>query len=72
MDLKDKKCVPCSTYVPPLPLEEKHKYLSSLSPEWKLTENDSHLRRNVKFKNDFSMSLSNFGYMMKKINDTFK
>ncbi len=51
MDLKDKKCVPCSTYVPPLPLEEKHKYLASLSPEWKLTENDSHLRRNVKFKN---------------------
>lgn len=51
MDLKDKKCIPCSTYVPPLPLEEKQKLLSKLSPDWKLTENDSHIRRNIKFKN---------------------
>jgi 4a-hydroxytetrahydrobiopterin dehydratase len=51
MDLKDKKCVPCSTYVPPLPMEEKLKLMTSLSTEWKLTEGDSRLRRNVKFKN---------------------
>jgi 4a-hydroxytetrahydrobiopterin dehydratase len=51
MELKDKKCVPCSTYVPPLPIEEKKKLLATLSSNWKLTENDSRLRRDIKFKN---------------------
>ncbi|WPU63332.1 4a-hydroxytetrahydrobiopterin dehydratase [Peredibacter starrii] len=51
MDLKDKKCIPCSTYVPPLSQEEKERLLKSLSPEWKLTENNSRIRRDVKFKN---------------------
>ncbi len=51
MDLKDKKCIPCSSYVPPLPLEEKKNYLNTLSREWSLTESESRLRRNFKFKN---------------------
>lgn len=51
MDLKAKKCVPCSSYVAPLPPEEKEKFIKSLSPEWKLTHNDSRLRRDIKFKN---------------------
>ncbi len=50
MDLKDKKCVPCHSYVPPLSPEEKKEHLKSL-PEWKLKENDSRLRRDFKFKN---------------------
>lgn len=51
MDLKDKKCIPCSTYVPPLPLEEKKALLKGLSPDWKLTHEDSRIRRDIKFKN---------------------
>lgn len=51
MDLKDKKCIPCSTYVPPLGLEEKNKLLKELGPEWRLTHDDSRLRRDFKFKN---------------------
>lgn len=51
MDLKDKKCIPCSTYVPPLALEEKQKLLKELGPEWHLTHDDSRLRRDFKFKN---------------------
>lgn len=51
MDLKDKKCIPCSTYVPPLALEEKKKLLIELGAEWQLTQDDSRLRRNFKFKN---------------------
>ncbi len=51
MDLKDKKCIPCHSYVPPLPIEEKMQLLNGLSPEWKLKENDSRIRRDFKFKN---------------------
>ena len=51
MDLKDKKCIPCSTYVPPLSLEEKKKLLVDLGSEWTLTQDDSRLRRDFKFKN---------------------
>lgn len=51
MDLKDKKCVACHSYVPPLPSEEKHRLLTALSKEWKLHTNDSRLRRDFKFKN---------------------
>ncbi len=50
MDLKDKKCIPCHSYVPPIPLEEKKKNLESL-PDWFLKDNDSRLRRDFKFKN---------------------
>jgi 4a-hydroxytetrahydrobiopterin dehydratase len=51
MNLKDKKCVPCSTYVPPLPIEEKQKMLQNLGAEWKLLQEDSRIRRDFKFKN---------------------
>lgn len=51
MDLKDKKCIPCSTYLPPLALEEKKKLLLELGAEWQLTTDDSRLRRNFKFRN---------------------
>lgn len=51
MDLKDKKCVPCHSYVPPISLEEKQRLLSTLSPEWKLLQGDSRIRRDFKFKN---------------------
>jgi 4a-hydroxytetrahydrobiopterin dehydratase len=51
MDLKDKKCIQCSSYVPPLPIEEKREMLQTLGPEWKLLRNDSRLRRDFKFKN---------------------
>jgi 4a-hydroxytetrahydrobiopterin dehydratase len=51
MDLKDKKCIPCHSYVPPLPMEEKQRYLKTLSPEWALTHDHSRLERKIKFKN---------------------
>ena len=51
MDLKDKKCIPCTSYVPPLPLEKKQELLKTLGPEWKLIENDTRLKRDIKFKN---------------------
>ncbi len=51
MDLKDKKCIPCSSYVPPLPLELKQEMLKTLSSEWKLLAQDSRIRRDFKFKN---------------------
>ena len=51
MDLKDKKCVPCSAYVSPLPMEEKKLLISNLGAEWELTHEGSRIRRNFKFKN---------------------
>ncbi|MGE3611683.1 MAG: 4a-hydroxytetrahydrobiopterin dehydratase [Bacteriovoracaceae bacterium] len=51
MELKDKKCIPCSSYVPPLTMEEKNRLLSTLSTEWKLIHNESRIRRDFKFKN---------------------
>lgn len=51
MDLKDKKCIPCSTYVPPLSKEEKLKHLATLGSEWSLTHDDSRIARAIKFKN---------------------
>lgn len=50
MDLKDKRCLPCEGYVPPLSQSEKQNLLKNLNPEWKLTENDTRLRREFKFK----------------------
>ncbi len=51
MDLKDKKCVPCHSYVPPLPLEEKKNLMAGLSSEWRLENENSRIRRDFKFKN---------------------
>lgn len=50
MDLKDKKCIPCTSYVPPLTMEQKQEMLRTLSPEWKLTQENSRLRREFIFK----------------------
>ncbi|HXH30283.1 MAG TPA: 4a-hydroxytetrahydrobiopterin dehydratase [Bacteriovoracaceae bacterium] len=51
MDLKDKKCVPCSSYVPPLAQEQKNSLLQTLSADWRLTNDSSRIRRDFKFKN---------------------
>jgi 4a-hydroxytetrahydrobiopterin dehydratase len=51
MDLKDKKCIPCSSYVPPLSMEDKNKYLENLGANWELTHENSRLLRKIKFKN---------------------
>jgi 4a-hydroxytetrahydrobiopterin dehydratase len=51
MELKDKKCIPCSSYVPPLPLEQKQELLRTLSSAWSLHSNESRIRRDFKFKN---------------------
>ncbi len=51
MDLKDKKCIPCSSYIPPITAEEKAKLLTTLDSGWELTHADSRLRKNFKFKN---------------------
>lgn len=51
MDLKDKKCIPCTGYVPPLSMEEKEKNIQELKGNWELTKNSSRLSRNFKFKN---------------------
>lgn len=50
MDLKDKKCVPCHEWVPPLTQDQKDEYLKK-SSEWKLTHENSRIRREFKFKN---------------------
>ncbi len=51
MDLKDKKCIPCSTWVPPLSQAEKEKYLQTLESDWTLTSNNQRIRKDFKFKN---------------------
>lgn len=51
MELKDKKCVPCSGYVPPLSLEEKKTLLKNIGPDWKLSHENSRLERKFTFKN---------------------
>jgi 4a-hydroxytetrahydrobiopterin dehydratase len=51
MDLKDKKCIPCSSYIPPLEEAPKKDMLSHLSPDWKLIQEESRLARSYKFKN---------------------
>lgn len=51
MDLKDKKCVPCSGYVEPLSAEEKQKNLAALAEGWALTQETSRLEKKFTFKN---------------------
>lgn len=50
MDLKDKKCVPCHSWVPPLTPEQKTEYMKG-SPDWELTHETSRIEREFKFKN---------------------
>lgn len=51
MELKDKKCIPCSTYIPPFSMDEKKHFLTQLGPNWKLIHGDTHLFCEFKFKN---------------------
>ena len=51
MDLKDKKCIPCSTYVPPLDPQTKAQLLGTLSSDWRLEKEQTRLIRTYKFKN---------------------
>jgi 4a-hydroxytetrahydrobiopterin dehydratase len=51
MELKDKKCVPCATYVPPLPGEEKARLLATLGEGWELARGATRLARPFKFNN---------------------
>lgn len=51
MDLKEKKCIPCSTYLPPLSMEEKKNLMGKLGPHWELIKDDSRLYAEFKFKN---------------------
>ncbi len=51
MELKDKKCIPCSSWVPPLGDEEKARYLEALGNGWTLVQEGKRLTRPFKFKN---------------------
>jgi 4a-hydroxytetrahydrobiopterin dehydratase len=51
MDLKDKKCVPSSTYAPPLPQEEKLRLQKLLGQDWDLTQGTRRIEKSFKFKN---------------------
>jgi 4a-hydroxytetrahydrobiopterin dehydratase len=56
MELKDKKCVPCTSYIPPISQLEKNQFINDLKNEWILTHEDSRIERIFKFKN-FKMAL---------------
>jgi 4a-hydroxytetrahydrobiopterin dehydratase len=51
MDLKDKKCLPCESWVPPLSDEQKESFLQNLGPEWSFTHEKTRIIRHFKFKN---------------------
>jgi 4a-hydroxytetrahydrobiopterin dehydratase len=51
MELKDKKCIPCHSYVPPFSLEEKQRHLATLASGWGLIQEDSRIFKTYKFKN---------------------
>lgn len=51
MDLKDKKCIPCESFVPPLSMEDKEKNIKELLGNWALTNESSRILRQFKFKN---------------------
>ena len=51
LNLKDKKCLPCSGGVPPLNPEEKARLKPQISPQWSLTHNSTRLYRDFGFKN---------------------
>lgn len=56
MDLMNKKCIPCSGGVPPLPDDEIMKLKKEISSEWELTHGNTRLLRKIKFK-DFKASM---------------
>ena len=48
MNLSDKKCIPCSGEIPPLPLDEILKFKSQISPDWELTHQNTRILRKIK------------------------
>lgn len=56
MNLKDKKCIPCSGEIPPLKLSEKEKLLNEISKNWELSDDKLRLSLKVDTK-DFATSL---------------
>lgn len=49
-ELSQKKCIPCSGEIPPLPEVELMRLKQEISPEWELTHNKTRLKRTLKFK----------------------
>jgi 4a-hydroxytetrahydrobiopterin dehydratase len=47
MSLFEKKCIPCSGEIPPLPENEIMELKKQISPEWELTHNNTRLLRKV-------------------------
>ena len=47
MSLYEKKCIPCSGEIPPLPESEIMEFKKQISPEWELTHNNTRLLRKV-------------------------
>lgn len=47
MSLYEKKCVPCSGEIPPLPENEIMEFKKQISPEWELTHDNTRLLRKV-------------------------
>ena len=55
--LKNKTCIPCKGDVPPLAIEKRKEFLNELNKGWKLTHDDSRIRREFKFK-DFREAIN--------------
>lgn len=51
MDLKDKKCIPCESWVPPLTSEQKDQFMDRLGRGWKFTNDKTRIEKNFTFKN---------------------
>jgi len=48
MKLHEKKCIPCSGEVPPLPIEEINRFKKDIDPQWELTHENTRLLRKLK------------------------
>ncbi|MFZ8932860.1 MAG: 4a-hydroxytetrahydrobiopterin dehydratase [Bacteriovoracaceae bacterium] len=48
MKLHEKKCIPCSGGVPPLPIEEINRFKKDIDPQWELTHENTRLLRKLK------------------------
>ncbi len=49
--LEEKKCIPCSGEIPPLPLDKRKEFLTQIHGDWQLTVDNTRLRRELSFKN---------------------
>lgn len=60
MSLAEKKCIPCSGNIPPLPNEGIFELKKSIDPEWELTHENTRLLRKIKMdKMEAPMKLAN-------------